>query len=63
MLGRAEIGIVPSDADRYVLELRERSVLGDVLAALTDAGFPIVACRPDRSEIEEAFIALTGDDR
>ena len=63
VLGRAEIGIVPSDADRYVLELTERSVLGDVLASLTDAGFPIVACRPDRSEIEEAFIALTGDER
>jgi hypothetical protein len=63
VLGRAEVGIVPSDADRYVLELGDRSVLGDVLAALTAAGFPIVACRPDRSEIEEAFIALTGDER
>jgi ABC-2 type transport system ATP-binding protein len=62
VLGHAEIGIVPSDADRYVLELRDRSVLGDVLASLTAAGFPIVACRPDRSEIEEAFIALTGDE-
>ncbi len=61
VLGRAEVGIVPSDADRYVLELRDRSVLGDVLASLTAAGFAIVACRPDRSEIEEAFIALTGD--
>ncbi len=63
VLGQAEITIVPSDADRYVLELRERSVLGEALAALTAAGLPIVACRPDRSEIEEAFLALTGDDQ
>ena len=37
-------------------------MLGDALAALTAAGFAIVACRPDRSEIEEAFLALTGDE-
>jgi ABC-2 type transport system ATP-binding protein len=59
LAGRGDIGVVPSDRDRFVLELREHAVLGDALAALTAAGFPIVACRPDRSEIEEAFIALT----
>ena len=59
LAGRGDIGVVPSDRDRYVLELREQAVRGDALAALTAAGFPIVACRPDRSEIEEAFIALT----
>ena len=62
VLGRAEVAPVPSDADRYVLELRERAVLGDVLASLTAAGFAIVACRPDRSEIEEAFVALTREE-
>ena len=59
LAGRGDVGVVASDRDRYVLELREHAVLGDALAALTAAGFPIVACRPDRSEIEEAFIALT----
>jgi ABC-2 type transport system ATP-binding protein len=60
--GRGDVGVVASDRDRFVLELREHAVLGDALAALTAAGFPIVACRPDRSEIEEAFIALTRRD-
>jgi ABC-2 type transport system ATP-binding protein len=63
VLGRAEIELVPSDAARYVLELYERAVLGDVLASLTAAGFEIVACRPDRPEIEEAFVALTREER
>ena len=61
VLGLASLANVPSDADRYVIELRGGAVLGDALAALTAAGFSIVACRPDRSEIEEAFIALTGE--
>jgi ABC-type multidrug transport system ATPase subunit len=62
VLGRAEIKLVPSDTARYVLELHEDAVLGDVLASLTAAGFEIVACRPDRSEIEEAFVALTREE-
>ncbi len=61
VLGLASLASVPSDADRYVIELRGGAVLGEALAALTAAGFSIVACRPDRSEIEEAFIALTGE--
>lgn len=61
--GRGDIAPIPSDEDRYVLELREHAVLGDALAALTAAGFAIVACRPDRSEIEEAFVALTRRER
>ncbi len=58
--GYGQIAAVPSDADRYVLELTDDAVLGDALAALTATGLPIVACRPDRSEIEEAFLTLTG---
>jgi len=60
-LGRPDAVVpVPGDAGRFVLELDEDAVLGDVLAALALAGFPAYACRPDRSEIEEAFVALTG---
>ena len=50
---------VVGDAGRYVLEIHEETVLGDALAALSHAGLGVVACRPDRSEIEEAFVALT----
>jgi ABC-2 type transport system ATP-binding protein len=50
---------VVGDVGRYVLEIDEETVLGDALAALSHAGLGVVACRPDRSEIEEAFVALT----
>jgi ABC-2 type transport system ATP-binding protein len=60
VLGRADsVTPVPFDPTRYLLELGDGGVLGDVLAALALAGFPVVACRPDRSEAEEAFLALT----
>jgi hypothetical protein len=36
-------------------------VLGDALAALALGGVQVLACREERSEIEEAFLALTGD--
>ena len=35
-------------------------VLGDALASVTEAGVDVVACREERSEIEEAFLSLTG---
>ena len=57
--GLGSVDAVPGEADRYVLDLEHETLLGEALAALTAAGFPIVACRPDRSEIEEAFVALT----
>jgi hypothetical protein len=38
-------------------------VLGDVVAALAAASVQVLACRQERSEIEEAFLALTGEER
>jgi ABC-2 type transport system ATP-binding protein len=46
-------------ADHYVLCLDDRAVLGDALAALASGGFKVLSCRERRSEIEEAFLALT----
>ena len=46
--------------DGYVLSLDEGHVIGDVLLALDRAGVRILACREERSGVEEAFLALTG---
>ena len=35
--------------------------LGAAIAALADGGVDVLACRQERSEIEEAFLALTGE--
>jgi hypothetical protein len=32
-----------------------------VIAALAGAGLDVLACRRERSEIEEAFLALSGE--
>jgi ABC-type multidrug transport system ATPase subunit len=45
--------------DDYVLDLREGHVIGDALTVLDRAGVRIVACREERSGIEEAFVSLT----
>jgi ABC-2 type transport system ATP-binding protein len=47
-------------AEYYTLTLAEGVVLGDALASLTGAGVDVLACREERSEIEEAFLSLTG---
>jgi ABC-type multidrug transport system ATPase subunit len=41
------------------VRLRDDVILGDALAALTAANLPVLACREERSEIEEAFLSLT----
>jgi ABC-type multidrug transport system ATPase subunit len=43
----------------HVLALAEDAVLGDAVAALVGASFQVLTCRQERSEIEEAFLALT----
>jgi hypothetical protein len=52
-------GMPPSE--HYLPALREDVVLGDAVAALAAAHVDVLACRQERSEIEEAFLALTGD--
>jgi ABC-type multidrug transport system ATPase subunit len=48
------------ESEHYLLSLREDAVLGDALGALIAARFEVLACRQERSEIEDAFVALTG---
>ncbi|WP_324336726.1 ABC transporter ATP-binding protein [Baekduia sp.] len=50
-------------ADHVLIELRGGAPLGRVIAALAVDGHDVVACRPERSEIEEAFLALTSEGR
>jgi ABC-2 type transport system ATP-binding protein len=47
------------DEEHWVLGLTEGIVLGDALAALTAAEVQVLACREERSEIEDAFLSLT----
>ena len=49
------------DTEHYTLTLAEGVVLGEALASLTAAQIEVLACREERSEIEEAFLSLTGD--
>jgi ABC-2 type transport system ATP-binding protein len=48
------------DAEHYVVTLAQDVVLGEALASLTNAKIDVLACREERSEIEEAFLSLTG---
>jgi ABC-type multidrug transport system ATPase subunit len=51
----------PESSDHFLVSLAEDSVLGDVVATLAAAKVQVLACRQERSEIEEAFLALTGE--
>jgi ABC-2 type transport system ATP-binding protein len=46
-------------SDHYVLSLADDALLGDALGALREASVDLLTCREERSEIEEAFLALT----
>ena len=60
LAGKAVLsGASEDDREHYVLELANGVVLGDALTALTGAGVQVLACREERSEIEEAFLSLT----
>jgi ABC-type multidrug transport system ATPase subunit len=54
---------VEAGSEQHVLVLAEGAVLGDAVAALSAASIQVLACRQERSEIEEAFLALTEDPR
>jgi len=49
-----------AESEHFLLELDEETVLGEALGALIAARFEVLACRQERSEIEDAFVALTG---
>jgi hypothetical protein len=43
-----------------VIELADEVILGDVLSVIGTAGLRILACREERSEVEQALIRLGG---
>ena len=49
------------DGEHFRLEPVDGIPLGAAIAALADGGIDVLACRQERSEIEEAFLALTGE--
>jgi ABC-2 type transport system ATP-binding protein len=51
----------PRGAENFVLDPGSAGALGPAVAALTQGGFELMACRPERAEIEEAFLALTAE--
>jgi ABC-2 type transport system ATP-binding protein len=52
----------PRGADDFVLDPAGDAALGPAVAALASQGFELVSCRPERAEIEEAFLALTAEE-
>jgi ABC-2 type transport system ATP-binding protein len=48
--------------DHHLLALRDDVLLGDALARIGDAGYELLGCRDERSEVEEAFLSLTRRD-
>jgi ABC-2 type transport system ATP-binding protein len=45
-------------SQHYVLSLSDGTVLGTALSALTEVGLDVLSCHGERSEVEEAFLAL-----
>ena len=60
LLATATIELASDEPDLFVLDLRPDASLGEALATLAVAGVDVVSCREARSEIEEAFLQLTG---
>lgn len=56
----ASIEAAADDPELFVLELSGTASLVDALAALMQAGVEVLSCREVRSELEEAFVQLTG---
>ena len=48
------------DPEHVIVEPRAGRPVGDAIAALVHGGFSVLACRQERSEVEEAFAALAG---
>ena len=45
----------------YLLALSENATLGDAIGALLGADLEVLACRHERPEVEDAFLALVGE--
>lgn len=58
--GVGRLALIDADDSSFLLALEDGSTLGDALGALLAAEVAIVACRQERPEVEEAFLALIG---
>ena len=59
-VGRAASMIPANDTGYFLLAPRGEGDLGVGVARLVEAGFDVVSCRQAHSEMEEAFLVLTG---
>ena len=48
-----------AESEHFLLDLSRNTLLGSAFVALAAARIDVVACREDRSDIEDAFVALT----
>jgi hypothetical protein len=51
----------PGGRDHFLLALAPGGAIGAAIATLAEAGFDVLACRQERAEIEEAFLALAAE--
>lgn len=54
------LGTVEPAAGEFVLALGDRTILGEALVRLAEEGVQILSCHPERSALEEAFVAVAG---
>ncbi len=59
-MGTIEV-VAGGDSEHHLLSLAQDAELGEALSTLGRAGFRVIGCREESSEIENAFLALTGD--
>jgi ABC-2 type transport system ATP-binding protein len=59
LAGLGSIFQTGDDATHYLMSLEDGAALGDALAGIRAAGFQLLSCRDERSEVEEAFLTLT----
>jgi ABC-2 type transport system ATP-binding protein len=53
-----QLGSIEVSADEFVLALADRAVLGEALVGLATGGIEILSCQPERSVLEDAFVAV-----
>jgi ABC-type multidrug transport system ATPase subunit len=58
LVGSGGVVRASTDPHHVVVELADGVILGEVLAAIGDAGLRILACREERSEVEQALLRL-----
>ncbi|HEV2071028.1 MAG TPA: ABC transporter ATP-binding protein [Acidimicrobiales bacterium] len=58
--GIASVQATP-DRSHYVVVLGDGVTIGSAIVALSRAGADVVACREERSELEQVFVELTGE--